>query len=186
MWRLKDINRAAMMHPTSTLLVDDSPSFLESAVRFLSSDERVDVVGLALSGQEALERIQQLQPELVLIDLAMPGINGLEVTRRLKALPNAPWIVILTLHDTFEYRAAAAEAQADGFITKSEFGDKLLPLIEQFRSGAPLLPIDMQVAEPEPETGNRYRQREELAARLHGSLYQFTNALESAVKPCAS
>jgi DNA-binding NarL/FixJ family response regulator len=171
-----------MNQPTSTLLVDDSPSFLESAVRFLSNDERIDVVGLALSGTQALDCVDQLQPDLVLMDLAMPGISGLDVTRRLKARPNPPWVVILTLHDTLEYRMAAAEAQADGFITKSDFGDKLLPLIEQFRQGGPQAPINFEVQEPEFES--RDQQRDELAARLRQALFHFPQiASESAVLP---
>lgn len=118
------------MIPVSTLIVDDSPSFLQSAVRFLSMDGRVDVIGLALSGADAVIQVQQLRPDLVLMDLAMPGMNGLEATRAIKAGSNPPSVIILTLHDTPEYRTAAREAQADGFVAKSDFGVKLLPLIE--------------------------------------------------------
>ena len=60
----------------------------------------------------------------------MPGMNRLEATRRLKESPSAPRVVILTLHDTEEYRLAAEQARADGFIAKSDFGQKLLPLLE--------------------------------------------------------
>lgn len=126
------------MIPISTLIVDDSPSFLQSAVRFLSMDNGIDIVGLALSGQEAIDQAEQLQPDLVLMDLAMPGMNGLEATRVLKSGLKPPRVVILTLHDTVEYRTAACEANADGFVAKSDFGAKLLPLIETLReSDAP-------------------------------------------------
>lgn len=111
------------------LLVDDSLTFLESATRFLSVNERLKIVGRALSGGEALEQVSQLCPDLVLMDLTMPGMNGLEATRRLKARKSAPCVIILTLSDSSEYCAAAAAAGADGFVTKSEFGTALLPLI---------------------------------------------------------
>jgi DNA-binding NarL/FixJ family response regulator len=111
------------------LLVDDNPAFLETEARFLSADPRVHVVGGVLSGVEALEQVGLLRPDLVLIDLAMTGMNGLETTRHLKALEPPPLVIILTLHDNLEYRIAAELAQADGFVAKADFGAKLLPLI---------------------------------------------------------
>ena len=119
-----------VMPTTSTFLVDDSPSFLQSAARFLAADDRIEIVGVALSALDALEQIAALKPDLVLMDLNMPGMNGLEATRRLKAGPNPPRVVILTLNDTEEYRQAALQAQADGFVAKSDLGQKLLPLLE--------------------------------------------------------
>lgn len=81
------------------------------------------------SGPKALEQVGPLHPHLVLMDLAMEGMNGLEATRRLKAQENPPRVIILTLHDNPEYRAAAEQAHADGFVAKSDLGEKLLPLI---------------------------------------------------------
>ncbi|MBV8887849.1 MAG: response regulator transcription factor [Chroococcidiopsidaceae cyanobacterium CP_BM_RX_35] len=111
------------------LLVDDNLAFLESATRFLSEEAQLKIVGQLLSGREALEQIPQLYPDLVLMDLAMPEMNGLEATSWIKKQPNAPYVVILTLNDSAEYRAAAEAVGADGLISKSEFGMKLLPLI---------------------------------------------------------
>ncbi len=111
------------------LLVDDSPTFLESATRFLAMDVRLEIVGRVLSGGEALEQVPRLCPDLVLMDLAMPGMNGLEATRQIKAQSSAPYVVILTLNDSREYRDAALAVGADGFVTKSEFGTALLPLL---------------------------------------------------------
>ena len=111
------------------LLVDNSPTFLESATRFLCMDARLEIIGRVLSGGEALEQVPRLCPDLVLMDLAMPGMNGLEATRRIKAQPSAPYVVILTLNDSREYRDAALAVGADGFVTKSEIGTALLPLL---------------------------------------------------------
>lgn len=122
------------MPTTGTLLVDDSPAFLESITRFLAVDERIQIVGQALSGREAIEQATVLRPDLVLMDWSMPEMNGLEATRHLKAQPQAPHVVIVTLHDTPEYRSAAQDAGADGFITKSELGAQLLPLIDTFHA----------------------------------------------------
>lgn len=118
------------MSPIRTLLVDDSLAFLDSATRFLDGDQRLEIVGRGLSGRDALEQIPLLRPDLVLMDLAMPEMNGLEATRLIKRQPNAPCVVILTLNDSYEYRMAAAAVGADGFLTKSEFAIELLPLID--------------------------------------------------------
>jgi two-component system chemotaxis response regulator CheY len=114
------------------LLVDDSAEFLEMAARFLEAEPPVQVVGRALSAREGLRMVVELRPDLVLMDLAMPDMNGLDATRGIKAMADPPRVVILTLFDSSEYRAAAEEARADGFIPKSEFAEKLLPLIRTF------------------------------------------------------
>jgi DNA-binding NarL/FixJ family response regulator len=117
------------MDPIRVYLVDDSQDFLEAVARFLGSDSRVDIIGQSQSGEDAIQQVPMLKPDLVLMDLAMPDMNGLETTRRIKAGPDAPRIIILTLHDNTEYRAAASSVEADGFIAKSELGVQLLPMI---------------------------------------------------------
>jgi DNA-binding NarL/FixJ family response regulator len=120
------------MIPIRVLLADDSPLFLELAARLLSADPRFVVVGQAVSGHDALEQEALLDPDLVLMDWAMPGMDGLEATRRIKAQPGAPRVVMLTLHDHPEYRTAAKDAGADGFIAKWEFDAQLESLIHTF------------------------------------------------------
>ena len=117
------------MLPIRILLVDDSPEFLETATRFLSADARIEIAGRALSGADAIEQVARVHPDLVLMDWGMPGMSGLEATHRIKAGPGAPGVVIVTLHDDIEYRGAAQAAGADGYVTKSEFGQALFPLI---------------------------------------------------------
>ena len=111
------------------LLVDDYADFLESASQFLSTVPEIKVVGRASSGEEALQAVDRLHPDLVLMDLAMPGMSGLEATRRIKEQTGAPRVVIITLYNNQGYRVAAQAAGADGFMTKSEFGEDLVMLI---------------------------------------------------------
>ena len=117
--------------PTITaLLVDDNSIFLDSASRFLEADERIKIVGRALSGSEALTQVEQLRPDVVVMDVAMPGMNGLDATRHLKSVPDSPLVVIATMHDHDEMRAAVKEVQADGFVPKSRFCLELPGLIK--------------------------------------------------------
>lgn len=112
-----------------TLMADDHATFLDELAHFLAENSEMDVVGRATSGEEALERTNALRPDLVLMDLAMPGMGGLEATRRLKAKTSAPRVIMLSLHEHPMYRKAALDAGANGFIPKSELGATLLPMI---------------------------------------------------------
>ncbi len=112
-----------------TLMVDDHSAFLDELAHLLVENRETDVVGRAASGEEALEQTKALRPDLVLMDLAMPGMGGLEATRRLKAETGAPRVIMLSLHEHPMYRKAALDAGANGFIPKSQLGATLLPLI---------------------------------------------------------
>lgn len=116
--------------PVRVLLVDDSPPVLDALAAFLMESTGMDVVETVTSGEYALERTRKLQPDLVLMDLSMPGMGGLEATRRIKTWRDAPRVVALSLHDHPAYRDAARTAGCDGFVSKSEIGDQLMPVIE--------------------------------------------------------
>jgi DNA-binding NarL/FixJ family response regulator len=118
----------------SVLLVDDSPLFLEQATAWLARESDIEVVGSALSGDEALALVERLSPRIVLMDIAMPGMNGLEATRRLRLLENAPAVVILTLDGDPVYRAAARAAGAEEFLCKSDLATELLPSLRRVSS----------------------------------------------------
>jgi DNA-binding NarL/FixJ family response regulator len=118
------------MRSLRVLLVDDSAEFLESAGHLLARHPELQIVGRAASGQAALEQVAALSPDLVLMDLAMPGMSGLEATRQIKASSGAPRVVIMTLYDVAEYRLAARAAAADGFIAKACMHSGLLPMLE--------------------------------------------------------
>lgn len=117
------------MAPIRILLADDNPEFLHAAANFLATDPQLEIVGQARSGQEARDQVSALEPQLVIMDLAMPGTNGLAATRLIKTQANPPYVIILTLYDNAEYRAEADRVGADGFVAKSDMGARLLPLI---------------------------------------------------------
>ncbi|MBI5776729.1 MAG: response regulator transcription factor, partial [Nitrospirae bacterium] len=105
-------------------MVDDHAAFLDELAHLLEEDREMDVVGRATSGEDALAQASTLQPDLVLMDLAMPGMGGLEATRRLKinAGTGAPRVIMLSLHEHSMYRLAALDAKADGYVPKSKLG----------------------------------------------------------------
>ncbi len=116
-------------NPIRILLTDDSPIFLKSASSFLAAEPQLRVVGQARSGEEGLRLVTALRPDLVLMDFEMPGMNGLEATRRIKESPDAPRVLIVTLYDNPTYRAAAEAVGADGFVSKADFTEQILPSI---------------------------------------------------------
>ena len=117
------------------LLVDDNTAFLKAAAKFLNSLAGVKVVDRATSAAEGLARAAALRPDLVLMDVVMPGMNGLKAVGLLKQAVDAPKPVVLPWHDTEAYRAAAKAAGADGFIAKDQFVVELPRLLESLFPG---------------------------------------------------
>jgi CheY-like chemotaxis protein len=125
--------------PLRLLLVDDSQLFLGTLQRLLDTLPSVVVVGLATSGREALELVDRLRPDIVLTDLAMPEMDGLELARRLAARPERPMIIMMSIGDLPTDRQATREAGADAFVTKPDLVNQLEPLmrhlLNHYRSG---------------------------------------------------
>ena len=112
------------------LLVDDNALFLASAQRFLANIDTVVGVTTARDGFEALEHLERDHPDLVLMDLNMPRMNGFEATQRIKALAPNTRVIVVSLHDAEEFRVAAQLAGAEDFVTKQEFAAKLPSLLK--------------------------------------------------------
>jgi DNA-binding NarL/FixJ family response regulator len=112
-----------------TLLVDDCPSFLGALTRLLAHAPQVLVIATAINGAEALKAVARCAPDLALIDVAMPGMSGIEVTRQLNRELDPPRIIVITISTDPAYAVAALQAGADGFLTKSACRTQLIPLI---------------------------------------------------------
>ena len=119
------------------LVVDDDPGFRETLRGLLAQREEVVVLGEAGSGDEALRLAEALHPDVVLMDLGMPRMNGLEVTHHLKARWPGMAVILITIHDEEVYRRTALAAGAEAFLEKKTLGVNLWPtLAKAARRGA--------------------------------------------------
>ncbi|GHA90157.1 response regulator [Cognatilysobacter bugurensis] len=119
------------MRHLKILLVDDHPGFINAAVRHLRRLEWLTVVGMAGNGIEAITQCEALRPDVVLMDLAMPEMGGLQATRLIKAQDAAPYIVIASHFDDGEHREHAMRAGADAFVSKLAYLHDVMPLLER-------------------------------------------------------
>lgn len=122
------------------LLVDDHAMFRAGIRALVEAGERMKVVGEAASGDEAVDRVRELKPDVVVMDLAMPGSNGLEATRRITALGLDTSILVLTVHAEEEYLVPVVEAGANGYLTKTSADTDLLEAIRVVARGQVFLP----------------------------------------------
>jgi DNA-binding NarL/FixJ family response regulator len=119
------------------LLVDDNLTFLAAVRKCLATVVGVDVIAEAHDGYAALAKAEQLHPDLVLLDIAMPKLNGLEVARTMQAWPTPPRIVFLSMYDSAHYKSAAHDLGGLGFVSKSDFVVQLLPIISGLLADKP-------------------------------------------------
>ena len=115
--------------PLSVLLVDDSQVFLGTLRRLLESLDGIKVVGVATTGQDAIEFVRNVRPDVVLMDLTLPEMDGLQTSRQIATLPHKPMIIIMSVHDLPSYRKASLAAGADAFVAKSDLLNHFQPLV---------------------------------------------------------
>lgn len=126
--------------PPRILIVDDAPAVREALRWMLGEIVDLQLVGEASDGQEALMRVAELEPDVVILDIELPDVDGYTLARSLKALPHAPLVLFLSVHVDAYAKEAAAAAGADSFVEKA-LG--WLPLIEEVRR----LLMNLQVAQ---------------------------------------
>ncbi len=123
------------MNPFRILLADDHAMFRQGVRRLLEEVPGVEVVGEAGDGLELLQLLPRLSPHLIVLDLSMPRMRGVEALYDLKSLCPAAKVLILTMHKEREYLFHALKAGADGFLVKEDAAEELQAAIQALRQG---------------------------------------------------
>lgn len=127
------------MEKITVFLAEDHAVVREGLRELISREEDMDVVGEAGDGEETVRLVKELKPEVVLMDIAMPGLNGIEATRQIKeALPRT-CILVLTAYDNPEFVSAVIEAGAAGYLLKNVRGKELTNAIRTAHTGESVL-----------------------------------------------
>lgn len=123
---------------TKVLLVDDQ-ALVRAGFRLILAAAGLDVVGEAATGQEAIELARAMRPRVVLMDIRMPGMDGLRATRELTSRPGGPLVVVLTTFEKDEYIFEALDAGASGFLLKNTPPERLVEAVQVVAAGEALL-----------------------------------------------
>ena len=129
------------MRKIKVVVADDHTILRQGIKALLDNQEGIEVVGEAKDGREAIKTIEELSPDVILMDIAMPGLNGLEATRRIKKKFPKIKVVVLTMHANEEYIFQILNAGADGYLVKeTAFQDLISAINAVHRGGAFMSP----------------------------------------------
>ncbi len=123
------------MQPIRVLLVDDDPLVCSGLELILSSTDDIEVVGTANDGDEAVAAVQRHFPDVVLLDVRMPRVDGIAATRALVALPKPPRVLVLTTFDADDIVMRAIGAGAAGFLLKTSAAPEIIAAIRNVHAG---------------------------------------------------
>jgi DNA-binding NarL/FixJ family response regulator len=123
----------------TVLVVDDDPLVRSALSLMLGGQPDVRVVGEAADGRSGIASARELRPDVVLMDIRMPGLDGLAATAELRATPKPPHVIVLTTFDADDYVLRALAAGADGFLLKDTPPSEILEAIRRVADGEPML-----------------------------------------------
>jgi len=142
---------------TTILLADDHRLVREGLRKLIEEREDLRVVAEATTGQEAIELCERLQPDMVLMDISMPGLSGIDATRRICKTNPGTRVLILSMHDNQGYVEEVLRSGASGYVLKDSAASDLLQAIEAVRRGDSFLSptVTQQVVEAIARPGDR-------------------------------
>lgn len=121
------------------LMVEDQTKILKNQLKLLEGSSEVQIVGTALSGESALEEVAKSNPDVLLLDLGLPGISGIDVTRQVKASYPKVEILIFTIFDEEDKVLEAVKAGASGYLLKGAPADKIIEAIKEVKAGGTVI-----------------------------------------------
>lgn len=131
--RLRGVSQSPVL--LRVLLAEDHAVVREGTRQILDADPGMSVVGEAADGASIVDLATRVPSDVVMLDLGLPVMNGIEATRRISALPNAPKVLVLTAYDDEDYVMAALQAGASGYLLKSAHGSEVVGAIRAVASG---------------------------------------------------
>lgn len=157
---------AYIMNTIKVFLVDDHAVVRSGLKALLESKSNIEVLGEAESGEKALELIPTLNPDIVLLDISMPGMNGIEVAKKLKTALPAIRLIALSMHEDLEYVQGFLEAGGSGYVPKSSLEKQLIDAIyavsrgEYYAPSKLLSELAREMAAPNPYRNAKLTERE--------------------------
>jgi DNA-binding NarL/FixJ family response regulator len=116
---------------TRTLVIGGNAALLDGIVDWVANDAHFEIVGRVHSGSAVIDRLDELQAELVLINVSLPDMSGFEVARRIKKRAEPPLVVLISFYDSQAARLEGWAAGADGFVAESEITEQLTSLVRK-------------------------------------------------------
>jgi DNA-binding NarL/FixJ family response regulator len=123
------------MAPIRVLLVDDHEIARKGIRSVLTSDASLAVVSEAVDGEEAVKRTEELHPDIILLDITLPGISGIQAARKIRVVSPESRIIFLSQHDSIQIAKDALSVGAQGYVVKSDAGRDLLRAIQMVLQG---------------------------------------------------
>jgi DNA-binding NarL/FixJ family response regulator len=121
---------------TITVFLADDHAVLRNGLQFmLDAEADIEVVGTAANGREAVRQVKQLQPNIVILDIAMPELNGIEAAQQIHECCPSTQVIILSMHHTPEHITRALQAGARGYLVKESASDEVVEAIRQIHTG---------------------------------------------------
>src|SRR5215475_7259024 len=121
------------MSPTRVFLADDNAALLTELCHEL--EEEFDIVGTATNGQDAVDAVLRLEPDVIVLDIAMPLLTGIQASLLIRERQARAKVLFLTIHESDEYISAAFSAGASGYVTKRQIASDLLHGIREVSQG---------------------------------------------------
>ena len=123
----------------NVMLVDDHELIRIALGKLLSEARDISIIAEAGSGEEALDKARKLKPEVVILDVDMPGMGGVEATRRLSALPHSPKVIVVSIHSHAPYPQRLLEAGAMGYLPKGGRAEEIMAAVRSVNRGQPYI-----------------------------------------------